>query len=617
MPYAKAIVALLLAAPVFSQDADLSSKTVEPSRVRSFGRVRDRSGAVWRGATVHAIHRSHKMARVASDEQLTAKTDERGRFSMRLLVASAYDVWAVGEPNEDGAFRVSKIEHSWVGRATVVLTETQVHYARRVLPRMHESWNSQKPIRWRVFAGNSRQPRLAAWLQPDRDGALRLPAWPHSVLSLQAWVRHWPIFTVRLPTTEAMTLRYGAVIDHQKKKLSVDEARDALRKPYELRVPRKTVRVVTVRDQESGKPIAAATLLLEDQAIQTAPPQSADDGRISILATDSALKTNKWTVSSPTHREQVFELSAGESSISLQRGYSTKGRFAFEGRVDLALLIVLEATVARDKPGSWREIDARILQAAKDGRFRVPGRSMRVPFRLTAVLPKALRSRLSPRSGSPVAPLAVLRWPSRGAQAKDIGIVRADTLKPLSITVRQPDSAPPGCVQVLLTHTRSESLFAPDPLRVFTDRQGRVTVLCNSLEGLLVHAVTDRGAAWHVLEKKETSVVLTVDPRYLVRFRVTDRNGAPRAGQLVYLESASTQDKGPVSVLCRHGFLRSVARHFTRSDASGCGFVVAPALNVAISLGVYDSGRRIHGLQREWSGEDQDRIELVAPAKRP
>ena len=102
-------------------------------REPGFGRVLDEDGQPWVDAKVFLEHRSHLLVvDEAYVDRLEATTDERGQFSVEMLPASAYSVWARSAVGEDGTYRRTGVVLDAVARSPIQMAEEELGFIRRL-----------------------------------------------------------------------------------------------------------------------------------------------------------------------------------------------------------------------------------------------------------------------------------------------------------------------------------------------------------------------------------------------------------------------------------------------------------------------------------------------------
>lgn len=587
----------------------------EPARDRGFGRVTGSDGKPWVGAEVHLLHRSHKaLTDPAFGEHLVLQSDDKGEFRAGLLAGCSYQAWAVGPLTADSGYRVTPTQANCVARTPILLVEGERHFVRRLRPDVHASWKGREPLRWLAVMNN---PRQAEWLQPDADGVLSTPRSPGSYIELQAWAGDWLAMTTGFPIVASMAIQSGLQWRATDKPTAAD-ADARLAAVHTFAVRERLTREITLRDAGNDAPIAAAEVRLDRMPDGVAPTRSDDKGVVHAVFAAGEQSPNvpgSWTILPPAANAE-FALNVGSykkndppvTTRKLPSGRRLDGRLqwsADEPAGGVALLV--EGSVDNGN-GIWFGIDARVFVTAADGRFAIPGRTDGYPFRLSLALSPAMRARLAKGDDpAPVAPIAVLRWDT-GALPESLGDIELGELVAFDIQVRQEDGLPPGCTHVLLKSVAGGTAAPRDPVAVHTDHRGRARVMLPSTAGVLVHATTERGADWQQLETDQRSVELTIDPRYVMRFRVVDAAGQPIPDASVNLVTTGFGfAAGPAHDAIRdmcvvHAFPRKNGR----AGADGVGTLVAPVLGSSLDLAITVSGREAKRVHVSWNGPEGD-----------
>ncbi len=587
----------------------------QPLRESGFGRVTDRAGKAWVGAAVHLLHRAHPaVADPAFADAITAVTDDQGQFRVELLVGAAYVAWATGDGDAPALFRVTKVQPYAVTRTPILLLEDEPHYRRRLRPVPDPSWAGREPLRWRAV-GRFGGLELAQWLAPAADGLLELPPWPVDSVSLQVWAGDWQADATWHSATTAFASKYGVQAVRGAELPDEAKARSALAATADVRVPARHARSVRLRDAATGAAVVDAEVRLDVQPFDVPAQRSDANGDIhAVFASDEAAPFAvpfSWCILPRDHAENRLTPSSWRQDDppvvlrDLVPGTTVHGRLLLaEGEPAANVPLVLEATIGTSPTSAFFGAMPRVLVTDADGRFALPGRCEKFPYRLTAVLSPALRARLAGDQGGPIASTAVLRWL---AGPEPLGDLVLERLGRLDLSVRQPDGTPPGATPVVLTRLGGQTELPCSPLRACTDHRGRLRVLLASTADVLVHCSRGNGAAWATLAADAAPTQLTLDVRHVVRFRVVDATGAavPSAHlSLVGLTGhpAGASVAGTVSAMCSvHAFPHASAT----ADAEGLGTMVLPLVGASYDFAVRSGGtdQRVHVV---WDGPDGD-----------
>ena len=587
------------------------------ARERAFGLVRNRDGKPWVGAQVHLLHRAHPGVLDAScEDKVTATTDERGRFRVQLLPGMPYAVWARGAV-EDGVYRCTPVLSNVVPGVPIVLDEAEPHYVRRVALELDASWKRPLSIVASCRVGAT---RLRKGVVRDELGFVTTPAWPAEYCVLELVEDEHRVSGVWVATNIARVQRYG---DHRGATAIGDEAEAlrALSAPVRYSVPGRHERELWFVDQK-GRPVAGAQLRREGRPPRVALGTSDAEGRLRIVMAgdDPGLIPYRSVILAPGCAETRLErdlftaMAAGEvKQLSLLPGTDVRGRLRLGEQTLANIALVLSGSIWTGGSTTWFGVDPRMLRSDAKGRFVVPGRLPTHPFRLSAVLPPALRAQLAAApDGPPVWPMALI-YPERPGEPKDLGDLDLRSLEALDMAVLAPDGAPPGSVRLLVVPLCEQARSLPhDPEVVLTDRHGRVRLLVAPGPPLLVHAISKRGAAWTVVKEGQHQVALRLDAQHAVRFRVVDGDGKPLAGVSVglvapdlpaQLDPLARRALRRIRDLCmihafpgKHGY----------TDAEGYVDLVMPAVDVSLDLSLDDNELGI-----------DERLDIPFPAQRP
>ena len=575
----------------------------EAARDRGFGRVTDKDGKPWVGAEVHLMHRPHaSIADPKFGDTLLLKTDAKGLFKAQLLVGAAYSAWAIGPVEADGSYRITALKTDAVLRSPILLKEGNRQYVRKVRPVPHESWNGHEPLRWRASIEGNQRIGLGQWLIADADGILTLPRWPGRYQFLQAWANDWLAYRLGFTTSETFAKQYGLTLGSKSAKPTDKNVRAQLQAVHELDIPPRRVRDLELTDEKTGAPIADARILIETMPFDLQAHRSSDQGIVhAVYAHDVEVVKRvpfRWLILPPANAEYSLNPTSYKSddppvmARQLPDGRTLDGRLLLAGEPVASVPLMLDGSIGSGNGGSWFGVDPRVIPTDPNGTFHVRGRTERYPFRLIAALSPTMRKTLSRDKDWPVAPLAVLHWESSKLPAK-LGDIHLESLRGIDVQVTQPDGSPTGSIPVLLTRVGLGSDAPSDPVRVYTDRRGHVRVLAPSSDSVLVHAVTEHGAAWQRLDANSDTVDLRIDPNHVAKIQVVDQQGKPIAGGslgIVTIDSWGEGDKDLITSMGRMCMVHAFSRMRCRLDANGIGTLIVPMLNASLDLSVDAKG---------------------------
>jgi hypothetical protein len=603
----------------------------EPARERAFGEVRGSDGKPFAGATVTLLHRAHPgVLAPAYEDRVEAVTDERGRFHAQLLVGMPYAVWATGPVTGD-TYRCTRVLADVLPGVPIVLVEDGLHHVRKLSVEVDPSW--PRPLRFEArasIAGMSVRAPLA-----EVDGVQRTPAWPASacgVYALDGGLRVWSqIVPMTLTSLRERQSGDAAARPDDAALLQILAGNTG------LRVPPRSEYVLKLVD--ASKQPAAGVELFGDREPRERLGVTGADGVLRVgLAQADRFPYYEVTARAEAFAESRVEqdrfANGGEASPhELEPGVAVRGRLLLaEGRPAGRTTLLLNASIRTGDNSTYFGVGERVLEAAADGAFVVPGRVAGYGFRVTALLTPAQRAALSPRkpaadeSAPPLGPRAIVRFESAEAPA-DLGELRLDQLAPVDVRVRAADGSPPGPVQLVVLPVTARDGNPPHyPERMRTDRHGGLRFLCAPGQDVAVFALTAQGAALGIASQAKRKLDLAIDPRHVARLRILGGDGEPLAGATVDLvapqASASDGDEARVGNHVRdvyfvHGFPFKNGL----TDADGRVTLVVPLQQAKLDLAIYvrdQDTRRSMRLDVPFpfaGGDDPHEIQFVANSR--
>ena len=200
------VLAKIRANPKNSRKAPDERK--QPSRVTLSGAVYRADGKPWEGATVELTHRPYPslVLPTSSVDIISTKTDERGRFRVKVLDGQAYGAWAW--QREGSRYRCTDVVERVVAGKPPRLTETKAgpRWSRRARVEGLEAWKKYGPFKF-ALVDRGYKPTLRKTLTLGEDGSVDLPPLPgrYAELEIRA-ANDREIFTRLVPRNEAQML---------------------------------------------------------------------------------------------------------------------------------------------------------------------------------------------------------------------------------------------------------------------------------------------------------------------------------------------------------------------------------------------------------------------------
>lgn len=562
-----ALLALAVFAPALpAQQAD---------RELLVGTVRDASGQPLRGAEARALFLVHP----AVDEpryrdHIVATTDERGRFKMMLRAGMPYSLWARASL-DGGSTVVSMVARDVVAGMPITLIVQEERVARRV----RITWPTPDDGDWSVTAcfGAGAMSQFVP-LAFDPDGTTLVP--------------------VGFGSAALEIARNGFVVARRGVPQLVEPKAPFAGGPLDVVVP--PLREVAVRIlDETGEPAPGVEWTAEARPRRVVG-RSGFDGLIRAefgsgdrdLPDDNVLLGGD-RIEARLERGLLAQVEACKPlEVRLPPGRSVHGRLLLGAQRPLAgVPLLLHASIAIDAASAWFGVGPRVLRSGDDGRFVVPGRSSRFPFRVSALLDAAAIDALTPPdANAPLWPIALL-LPENAGEISDPGDVVLSRLRMLAIEVVAADGAPPGSVRLVVSPAFGDASQPFWPEIVRTDRRGRVRWLASSSSDYIVFAATPAGGAWTLIEGEAKNVSVTLDPAHVVRLRLRGSDGRPLAGSWVRTSAAQPLPDAPLpDAVVRAADSAFPVNAFPlargRSDADGRVDLVAPFPNAVLHLSV-------------------------------
>jgi len=530
-------------------------------------------------------HRSHPLiVDKGYVDRIETTTDERGQFSVEMLPASAYTVWARSAVGEDGSYRQTGVALDAVARSPIQMAEGERGFVRRlrIAPAVDDDSWAGVEVRYVLRCGV----RTHVWSQELNpvDGVLHVPPACGDTVALELWCGPQRVRTVYVAVT-LEGLRQIAVTGFPSPDggVQVERFPAAAQQLTDIALPRLERRSVSVT---SSAGVAIQWVRLRPEASLPWPvasegpaPLPVDDGRLELLEAMGEERP-RWIhtlVQAAGHVSGSF--ARDEPDVVLDPGSETAGRLFWAPEVPAAgVPLVVEGAVAAAS-GSWWSAEPRVVYTGADGTFRIPGRRDRVARRLSAALPLERRASLS-RPRFPAAPIAVLHYGWKNGE--DLGALVLSHLEGRNIRIAGADGTPPGSQELLVTEVdRGSDGFVP-MVRIRTDHRGCVRFVADQISGRLLLTGNGKSVATHRFASEDQDpLVVPLSTATLVRLRVTDTEDRPLAGvHAALVDSGRGAERFGLEPALLNVALQSRYRGGRgRSDANGCVTLVPPFIS--------------------------------------
>lgn len=580
-------------------------------RTRLRGVVRDANQKPWAGATVVLHGRPVRgMDTLGDADRIEARSDERGRFDVRVLRNRAYLAWAFAK-TKGTTYRVTApAEGVRAGKPLRLAEASSTRVAPVVTLKVDASWTrplsvkltSAQDVRRAVLGGGV--PRLGVPFVIDHrltdDESLALPPlpWPDCVvevydakglqlicqgIALDAVVRATRL-RARGKDTKPGFRGMPLPPTHQEKLVSADRSELLVPKGQPARLdvrrgsregqPAKKARIVqrvrgqnllvaTAGDDGTARPLLPFGLPEMPFAYPLMPESAALvvqlDGFAEVDARDSEASRNPLELNTPEEKRRE-----GPPIAVLTDSTKLGGRLTAAGQ-PLAGTPVFVEVFRKTRSAPFPRLRYEVLHTQDDGSYSVAHVGPETDYRVFAVLEASTleacaKDGTRPFAGALVAAGRIVD------HAVDLGAVDVTKLRRVKVQVRNPDGTPARDATLGLVSRMWKPAIAMPMLQPAVNRRGEVTMILASITKMTATALSDAGWATADLERLEasaTSLELRIKKPCRLGGIVLSPGGDPLSGVIIQAEPA---DEGSNAMDDVSLF---ADRFIGRTDASG------------------------------------------------
>lgn len=525
----------------------LSAQQTTDGRLVMNGRVLDRTGQAWGGATVTLIARpipEYPHVGDVDELQVTAAAD--GTFSARVLTFRRYSAWA-HQGLADGSHRLTGIADDVSCGAKLELREREANQLRlRLQVDGIDKVTQWGPLTHRLVTAAPRNVMVRELLLDARAEA-DIPPLPGTMALYEVLTpTQVRLFTAYLPLTQASREQHLARMREAGQaiaNLGIPADRPEL---SIVHLPEPTEVTIRVRDSGADAPVAAATIALGAQGsagsiadVYEARPIARTDkdgiARVPMLLSWTDDGEAQWPrpsllIHSDTHGERyVRSLQVDKDETEPTRDKPVievklrAGAHAVQGRLWLgAGKPAADAPILVYQRASWISNQPYVHRTDSSGRFCIPGRPANAAYRLTALVPH-------PGSGH----LQEVYLLARQASDRDVdlGDVRLDEFVTVHCLVQSASGAPAGGARLYLGERLADDNRLSTTVRIFTDAAGFASLQAPPGAQLALFVAHDDGFAISTLDVPTDRASLALEVRVAaatwVSGQVVDDDGKP------------------------------------------------------------------------------------------
>ena len=612
-------------APALGQNAD------HDFRERVFGRATTVDGKAWKHAKVTLIGRAFPAYWHAGEaDEVTATTDERGRFEARILSHRRYSSWAHSE-HRDGGYRLSRIHD---------------HIVPGVPVRLRERASRQPAIRLRVegvaaaakalgpleFWLKTRAPSnvLVRKIKLDANGVCELPPIPARYVLFEVvsspGVRHW---LEAVPTSAAARKTWkDRTSAHRFAK--GEPGVSILRIPPPSTVTFEVTSRAPLLLEGAGSKIEGAKIhvgaadsagsisdIYETSLFEMANEKGIVDVPLLLSWTKAGRRQDHpsiW-VTAPACAGTFFrhgsalgdgrkDLAPGaKAKIQLKPGHAVRGRLMLDTKTAAAAIKVLAYQEQfSGSGGTWTGGRPFVYTTNERGDFEIEGLNLERGYRITALVPPNAKGVREECYLAYRAPKVLNRRQAaaiRNSKDVELGTIELSELARVEVSVLGPDGRPADRARVLLGETDRQR--PPRSVTYWTDRRGKLTFRSKEPK-LAVFASHESGFALAQLAVqaggKPTKLALQLEAATYISGVAVDDKGQPVANARIWARCSGHERigawRGPViSCVCRSSLELSYRRSVT--DDKGRFRIPFPQTGLEVNVRAW---RYVDGLPR-------------------